>query len=817
MEHTNVLIIGAGISGIGAACHLRMKNPDEQLVILEGREALGGTWDLFRYPGIRSDSDMYTFGYSFKPWVEDQDIATADAILRYLNDTVDEYRVRDAIRFGHRVTKVTWSTADRRWVADVSRADGTAFQISSDFLLTCTGYYNYERGYLPEFEGWDEYQGDVAHPQHWPEDLDYRGKRVLVIGSGATAVTIVPSMAGEAAHVTMLQRSPTYIFSRPSEDAIAKTLRRHLPQGVAHQLTRLKNVGMQWALYNLARKRPEWMRAQLRKMAKATLGDSVDVDTHFKPHYEPWDQRLCLIPDGDLYEALGSGEASIVTDTIERFTATGVVLTSGQVIEADVVVPATGLELQFLGGMEMEVDGERIDGRELVSYKGMMFSNVPNWAHFLGYTAASWTLKVDLTADYICRLLQHMRKRGYETVTPRLEPGMKTEPIMTKLSKAGYVKRAEDRLPKQGVERPWRNPDNYFKDYAAIRFGRIDDGVLAFSGRVRDNKRPFQVRGKTAVVTGAASGIGAALADALAARGCHLALVDIDRDGLLEVGAAARARGVTVSTHVLDMGDPAAVAAFPAALTAEHPTVDVLINNAGVALGGHFEEVTAANFEWLMNINFYGVVNMTRALLPLLRRRPDAHIANVSSVFGMIAPPGQTAYCASKFAVRGFSEALRHELADTSVGVSVIHPGGIRTNIGRNARLPEGANAAVIEREMRRFEKNFITNPDKAARVILAGLQKRKPRIMVGPDARAIEWMERLMPVRNMSVFTRILSLLGVKPPTSLAELEERVGPITQPESRARGATEHPQRQPRPKNGARAAPPHVHRQPQPPA
>lgn len=773
MEHTNVLIIGAGISGIGAACHLRMKNPDEEFVILEGREALGGTWDLFRYPGIRSDSDMYTFGYAFKPWIEDQDIATGDAILRYLDETVDEYDVRDAIRFGHRVTRVSWSTADRRWVADVTRADGTTLQIASDFLLTCTGYYDYERGHLPEFEGWDDYQGVVAHPQHWPDDLDYRGKRVLVIGSGATAVTIVPSMAGEAAHVTMLQRSPTYIFSRPAEDAIAKKLRRYLPNGAAHKLTRLKNVGMQWVLYNLARKRPEWMRAQLRKVAEGALGDAVDVDVHFKPRYEPWDQRLCLIPDGDLYEALSAGDASIVTETIERFTATGVVLSSGQTIEADIVVPATGLELQFLGGMEMEMDGERIDGRELVSYKGMMFSNVPNWAHFLGYTAASWTLKVDLTADYVCRLLRHMRKRGYDTVAPRLDGGMKTEPIMTKLSKAGYVKRAEDRLPKQGVERPWRNPDSYPKDYAAIRFGRIDDGVLAFSSRARDKKRPFEVRGKTAVVTGAASGIGAAVANALAEQGCNLALVDVNREGLLEIGAAARSRGVNVSTHVVDMGDADAVRAFPAALAAEHPGVDLLINNAGVALGGHFEEVSEHDFEWLMNINVYGVVNMTRALLPLLRRRPDAHIANVSSVFGMIAPPGQAAYCASKFAVRGFSESLRHELAETSVGVSVIHPGGIKTNIARNARLPGGIHASEIEQDIKTFEKNFITSPERAARIILTGIAKRKPRIMVGPDAHAIEWMERLLPVRNMSFFYRLLSLLGVKPPTSRAEIAE--------------------------------------------
>lgn len=790
MEHVNVLIIGAGISGIGAACHLRMKNPDHSFAIIEGREAIGGTWDLFRYPGIRSDSDMYTFGYGFKPWVEDQDIATGDAILRYLEETVDEYELRPAIRFGHRVANVSWSSADTRWVADLRRAsDGSSLQISCDFLLTCTGYYDYERGHLPQFEGFDDYQGEVAHPQHWPQDLDYAGKRVLVIGSGATAVTIVPAMAESAAHVTMLQRSPTYIFSRPAEDAIARKLRRHIPDRAAHTLTRAKNVGMQWLLYTVARKRPDWMRRQLRKMAGEAVGPDVDVDVHFKPRYEPWDQRLCLIPDGDLYAALRQRKASIVTDTVERFTATGVRLGSGTEIEADIVVPATGLEIQFLGGMTMDVDGERIDGRELVSYKGMMFSNVPNWAHFLGYTAASWTLKVDLTADYVSRLLGHMRKHGHVTVTPRLDGSIETEPIMTKLSKSGYVKRARDRLPRQGLALPWRNADSYVRDYAAIKWGRIDDGVLRFSGAARGRKKSFELTGRTAVVTGAASGIGAALARELSARGCHLALVDLDGERLLEVGAAARSGGVRVSTHVLDMGKPQAVAAFPAALEAAHPHVDLLINNAGVALGGHFEEVSQADFEWLMNINFYGVVNLTRALLPLLRRRPDAHIANVSSVFGMIAPPGQAAYAASKFAVRGFSEALRHELAGSTVGVSVIHPGGIKTNIGRSARLPEGVDADAIKEEIATFERNFITSPERAARIIADGIRRRKPRILVGPDARAIEWLERLVPVRNIAVLYRVLDALGTRPATSRADLG-----LPASEDRAPLQTERPRR-----------------------
>ncbi|MBT8491896.1 MAG: NAD(P)/FAD-dependent oxidoreductase, partial [Deltaproteobacteria bacterium] len=728
----------------------------------------------------RSDSDKYTFGYSFKPWVEDADIATGDAILRYLNETVDEYGVRDRIRFGHRVTRVAWSSEDKRWVADVCRtADGSTFQMSTDFLLTCTGYYNYEHGYLPKFDGFDDYQGVVAHPQHWPEDLDYADKRVLVIGSGATAVTVVPAMAKAAEHVTMLQRSPTYIFSRPAEDQIAKTLRRFLPNGVAHDLTRVKNVGLQWLLYTLARKRPEWFRKTLRNNASEMLGPDVDVDVHFNPSYEPWDQRLCLIPDGDLYLALRDGDASIVTDTIDRFTESGVVLSSGKTIDVDVVVPATGLELQFLGGMTMEVDGEQIDGKELVSYKGMMFSNVPNWAHFLGYTAASWTLKVDLTADYICRLLDYMQAHGYQVATPILDGSMATEPIMTKLSKAGYVKRSEDRLPKQGVERPWRNPDNYMRDYAAIKWGRMDDGVLRFEGSAAAKRKRFELSGKTAVVTGAASGIGAALADELAGRGCDLVLVDVNREGLLAAAASARSRGVQVSTSVVDMGDAKAVEAF----AAELGTVDVLINNAGVALGGHFQDVSKDDFEWLMGINFYGVVNLTRALLPRLSRRPDAHIANVSSVFGMIAPPGQAAYCASKFAVRGFSESLRHELAGSSVGVSVVHPGGIKTNIARNARLPLGIDKDALGDELETYEKNFINTPEKAARIIADGIERRRPRIMIGPDAKAIEWLERLLPVRNVRVFEWILGKLGAKTLTSYRELAERAGITVAPPS----------------------------------
>ena len=483
MEHVNALIVGAGLSGIGVACHLQKKNPNHSFVIVEGRASIGGTWDLFRYPGIRSDSDMFTYGYSFKPWIEDRDIATGESILRYLRETVDEHRLWDKIRFGHRVSKVSWSSKNQHWVADVVRVeDGTTVQIASDLLLTCTGYYNYERGYLPEFEGFDRYKGTVAHPQHWPEELDYTDKRILVIGSGATAVTVVPSMAGSAAHVTMLQRSPTYMFSRPAKDRLAHILRRWLPKQLAHRLMRLRNVFYQLSLYWLAKTRPTMVRRLLRRMAERGLGSSVDVDVHFNPKYNPWDERLCLIPDDDLYAVLKSGSASIVTDTIEHFTETGVVLSSGKVIEADVIVPATGLDLQFLGGIEMEVDGARIESGSLVIYKGMMFGNIPNWVTVHGYSAASWTLKADLVSDFVCRLLRYMNREGYAVVVPRMDrPPPTTLSLMANLASAGYIQRGAGDMPKQGTEAPWRNLDNYVRDYFTIKWGRIDDGVLSFA------------------------------------------------------------------------------------------------------------------------------------------------------------------------------------------------------------------------------------------------------------------------------------------------------------------------------------------------
>ena len=762
MEHVDVLIVGAGISGIGMGCRLRMHSPDRTFLMLEGRDAIGGTWDLFRYPGVRSDSDMYTFGYDFRPWPEARDIAPGASIRRYLEETVDEYGLRERIRFGHRVTNVAWSSDERRWTLEVQRvSDGAALTFTCGFLVTCTGYYDYAEGHRPRFEGEEDFQGRIVHPQHWPQDLDYAGKRVVVIGSGATAVTLVPAMAGEAAHVTMLQRSPTYIFSRPAEDVVARALQRVLPAGAAHKLTRAKNIALQWLLYARSQAAPDKVRAFLRKMAKDAVGPDVDVDVHFNPKYAPWEQRMCLIPDGDLYEALRGGGASIVTDTIDRLTPEGVRTSSGELLEADIIVSATGLKLQFLGGSALTIDGRRVESHELITYKGMMFAGVPNWVAIVGYSAASWTLKSDLTAGYVCRLLRHMAEEGLDTATPALtDPDMPTKPIMTKLSAAGYIQRSAHLIPREGGALPWHNPDSYVRDYASIRWGRLDDGVLRFTrpeqpaaaAAAAARSAAFLFHGKTAVVTGAASGIGAALADALALRGCNLALLDVNSEGLEATAERARGRGVSVSAHLLDIGDADAVAAFPEALLAEHPRVDLLFNNAGVALAGTFEQASPEDFEWLLRINFFGVVNMTRALLPLLRQRPDAWLINVSSVFGIVAPPGQSAYVASKFAVRGFSESLRRELRGSSVGISVVHPGGVQTAIARSARVAEGLEVTE-EKRLRRvaaMEKQFITTPEQAAATILAGVEARRPRIVVGRDARLMVWVERLFPTSNI-------------------------------------------------------------------
>ncbi len=482
MEHLDVLIIGAGLSGISAAWHLQTSCAGHSYAIVEGRERMGGTWDLFRYPGIRSDSDMYTLGYRFRPWRHAKAIADGPSIKAYIEETAREFGIDRAIRYRHRVVRAEWSTADARWTVDLEvGADRTPRRVSCGFLYSCAGYYDYAQGYTPEWPDMAAFTGPIVHPQHWPEDLDYRDKRVVVIGSGATAVTLVPAMASgahAAAHVTMLQRSPTYIATLPSVDVVADTLRRWLPSTWAYAISRWKNVVRSMFFYRVARVHPETFKKALRTDAEAQLGAEFPFDAHFSPRYQPWDERLCMVPDGDLFVALREQRASIVTDQIARFDATGIVLQSGAHLAADIIVAATGLRMSLLHGVTLVVDGAVVDLAHTMIYKGMMLSDVPNLAAAVGYTNASWTLKCDLIAQHICRLLTYMRARGFGQVTPRRDPGLRETPVFDFTS--GYVQRAQSGLPKQGERAPWRLYQNYVKDLFSLRYGRVDDPALEF-------------------------------------------------------------------------------------------------------------------------------------------------------------------------------------------------------------------------------------------------------------------------------------------------------------------------------------------------
>jgi monooxygenase len=484
-EHFDVLVIGAGLSGIGAAWHLQTLRPGLSYAILEGRDAIGGTWDLFRYPGIRSDSDMFTLGYRFRPWRDGRAIADGPSIRRYIEETARENGIDRKIRFGHRVVRAEWSSADARWtvLAEVGEERAPA-RFTCGFLYTCTGYYDYERGYTPDWPGMERFGGRIVHPQHWPDGLDYAGKRVVVIGSGATAVTLVPAMAegeGAAAHVVMLQRSPTYVAAQPGRDALAERLRRVLPERAAYAAARWKNVIRSMVFYQLARRAPALFKRGLRKAAGEALGPDYPVERHFSPRYEPWDQRLCLAPDGDLFRVIREGRASVVTDQIDVFTETGILLRSGEHLEADIVVTATGLVVRILNGVELLVDGRRVELSRTVAYRGMMYSDVPNLASAFGYTNASWTLKCDLVAEHVCRLLHHMERHGFVQVTPRRDPSLPVEPVLDFTS--GYVLRALPTLPKQGDRAPWRLHQNYVRDLLLLRHGRVDDPALEFRRR----------------------------------------------------------------------------------------------------------------------------------------------------------------------------------------------------------------------------------------------------------------------------------------------------------------------------------------------
>lgn len=488
-EHVDVLIVGAGLSGIGAAQRIQHAFPGRSYTIFEARDASGGTWDLFRYPGVRSDSDMHTLGYRLRPWKQDQAIADGSAILRYIRDTAAEAGVDRHIRFGHRVVRAEWSSNEGQWTVEASHSGGTT-RVTADFLYVCTGYYRYEAGHTPEFPGVEHFGGTVVHPQRWPEDLDYTGSNVVVIGSGATAVTLVPAMAEQAAHVTLVQRSPTYIVSLPTEDAVANRLHNLLGSRLASAIVRWKNVLLMTATYQLSRRRPALVRSLIRRATRSRLPRNYPVDTHFNPRYDPWDQRLCVVPDGDLFTAIRHGHASMVTDGIREFTPTGLRLSSGAEIDADIVVTATGLSLLPLGGIDLTVDGQDVALPDTTAYKGLMLSGVPNLAFTVGYFTASWTLKADLVAEYVVRLLRHMDARGYSRCVPvKDDPEATDKPLID--FDAGYVQRSIHHFPRQGSRDPWRFHQNYLRDMFILRHGRIDDGHLRFSRRDYDDSAHY--------------------------------------------------------------------------------------------------------------------------------------------------------------------------------------------------------------------------------------------------------------------------------------------------------------------------------------
>ena len=487
MEHLNVVIVGAGLSGIGAACHLQTQHPGKRYAILEGRSEIGGTWSLFQYPGIRSDSDMYTFGYSFRPWTGAKAISDGSSILAYLHDTAKEYGVDHHIRFQHRVVRASWSSSEARWLIEIEIGAGKEItRCTCDFLYICSGYYDYDNGYTPAFPGQENFRGRIVHPQDWPQDLGYAGKHVVVIGSGATAITLVPALAGEAAHVTMLQRSPSYVTALPARDAVAELLRRVLPPHLAYRIARTKVILVSMFFYQLSRRFPGVVRKLIRRVQQRQLPADYAIDTHFKPHYDPWDQRVCVAPDGDLFETIKAGRASVVTDHVEEFIETGIRLKSGETLRADLIVTATGLKLKAFGGIRLAVDGAVLDPGDAYTYNGVMLGNVPNMAFCVGYTNASWTLRADLSSLFVCRLLSYMDKHGYRQVEPKADDAALRPPLPLLNFTSGYVLRSLHQFPKQSARSPWRLRQNYVADLLNLRLRSMDDGTLTFSKRERD-------------------------------------------------------------------------------------------------------------------------------------------------------------------------------------------------------------------------------------------------------------------------------------------------------------------------------------------
>jgi cation diffusion facilitator CzcD-associated flavoprotein CzcO/NAD(P)-dependent dehydrogenase (short-subunit alcohol dehydrogenase family) len=758
VEHLDVLIVGAGLSGIGAAHYIQTECPWAEFSVFESRDAIGGTWDLFRYPGIRSDSDMYTLGFSFRPWTGAKTIADGPSILQYIRDTAAEDGTDDKIRFHHRVVGADWSSEDARWHVTAERTDtGETVELTAGFVLSCTGYYRYDHGYEPDFAGRDDFTGTIIHPQFWPDDVDFTDKRVVVIGSGATAITLIPSLAKTAAHVTMLQRSPTYIASLPESSPVARVARTFMSADRAGDVTRWAMALGTQGSFQFSRRFPELAKKVLLKGVAQQLPEGYPIDPNFTPRYNPWDQRLCVVPNGDLFKAIREGRADVVTDTIDRFTEHGIRVSSGDEIEADIVVTATGLELLYLGGIEPTVDGEPVNIPDKLVYKGMMLEDVPNLAAAIGYTNASWTLKCELTCGYVTRLLNHMHDTGLRQCTPvNADPSVGAEPLLGLTS--GYVTRSADRFPRGGTKFPWQVHQSYLRDYRATKRSDIVDDAMRFTNPDPDAPRPLvanprgaapmnRFEGRVAAITGAGSGIGRALAIELSRRGAHLALSDIDDEGLAETVTRCEGRGTKVTSHHLDVADRSAMEAWADQVVADHGKVNLIFNNAGVALGATVEGESYEDFEWLMGINFWGVVYGTKAFLPHLKASGDGHVVNLSSVFGLISIPSQSAYNSAKFAVRGFTDALRMELEIDPCGVSstTVHPGGIKTNIARRARIDDSVAAMGGEGDPgEQFEKIAMTTPAKAAKQILAAVEANKRRALIGPDAKVIDLVGRL-------------------------------------------------------------------------
>ena len=500
-QHTDVLIIGAGVSGIGLAYYLQRDQPNKQFTILESRQDIGGTWDLFRYPGIRSDSDLYTFGYEFKPWKSPKAIADAGTIMDYLREAVDENQLKKKIRFNSKVISANWSSQDAHWKVEVQDTEtGKRHVMTASWLFSAAGYYNYEQGFMPEFNGRDNFKGQIIHPQHWPEDLDYQGKKVVVIGSGATAVTLVPAMAEKAQHVTMLQRTPTYVVSLPTEDPIANLIKKIFPEALAYKMIRSKNINLSRWWWRFCQRFPNAARKLIRAGTKKLLPENYPVDTHFNPPYNPWDQRLCAVTDGDLFESVSNGDASIVTDHIDTFTEKGLLLKSGKELEADIIITATGLNVQLFGGIDYRVDNKPIQYRDTVAYKSLMLSGVPNFAYAIGYTNSSWTLKIGLICEHLCRIMQHMTETQQDVCQADLpDPDMPTRPLLD--FGAGYVQRVIDTLPRRGMTAPWDVAMDYKVDEKNLRHGPVTDECLHFYKKEGYAAQAMNKAGSSAVQT----------------------------------------------------------------------------------------------------------------------------------------------------------------------------------------------------------------------------------------------------------------------------------------------------------------------------